>query len=71
MLLIDFIKQLQNLYDKEMSYYDTYGEPTIHVDLFNQTNGNKFVYAGISESIKINYVHGMIVICGFKRDYNA
>lgn len=67
MLLIDFIKQLQNLYDKEMSYYDVFGEPVIYVDSFNEEHDNKFTYAGVSESIKIENVDGSNVICGFNR----
>jgi hypothetical protein len=53
MLIKDLIDQLQELYKKEMKYYDILGDPEIMIDCFERMAPSTFKYKGFSKDIVI------------------
>lgn len=57
MLIRDLIDKLEEVYNHDLKYVDVMGEPTIHIDVFKEEEGqlfNKlFEYHGISDDIEI------------------
>lgn len=74
MRLIDFIADLQNLYNSYSDEYkSTVGEPEVVIDIFSplQKNSTEFRYSGYSDKIKIEKSeHGMFdVLSAFSNTY--
>ena len=57
MLIKDLIKQLEELYQKGVPHIDTFGEPTIEIDVFKCIDKEKglYQYAGIMTHSNIKF----------------